>query len=138
LGDKTLYVGPQKIIEEKSYVISKDWAEQFAKEWVDSWNAHNLERVLSHYAKDFEMSSPFIVAFTGEPSETLKGQADVGAYWRTALKRIPDLHFELLQVFVGVNSITIYYRVVLGKLATEVLFFNPDGKAYKALAHYDS
>jgi hypothetical protein len=48
------------------------------------------------------------------------------------------LHFELYQVFVCVNSITIYYRAVLGKLATEVLYFNPDGKAYKALAHYNS
>ena len=119
-------------------MISKDWAEQFAKEWVDSWNAHNLERVLSHYAEDFEMSSPFIVGFTGETSGTLKGKSDVGAYSRTALERIPDLHFELLQVFVCVNSITIYYRAVLDKLATEVLFFNPDGKAYKAFAHYDS
>jgi ketosteroid isomerase-like protein len=118
-------------------VIDRDWAEGFAREWVDSWNAHDLERVLSHYSDDFEMSSPFIVAFSGEPSGTLKGKANVGAYWRAALERIPDLHFELLQVFVCVNSITIYYRAVLGKLATEVLFFDADGKACKGLAHYD-
>ena len=119
-------------------MITRPWAEHFAKEWVDSWNAHDVDRVLSHYADDFEMSSPFIAAFTGQASGTLKGKAKVGAYWRTALQRIPDLRFELIQVFVCVNSITIYYRAVLGKLATEVLFFNHDGKAYKALAHYDS
>lgn len=119
-------------------MISQDWAEQFAQEWVDSWNAHDLERVLSHYTEDFEMSSPFIVAFTGEASGTLKGKDRVGAYWRTALQRIPDLHFELLKVFVGVNSISIYHRAVLGKLATEVLFFNPDGKSHKSFAHYES
>ena len=119
-------------------MITRHWAEHFAKEWVDSWNAHDVDRVLSHYADDVEMSSPFIAAFTGEASGTLKGKAQVGAYWRNALQRIPDLRFELIQVFVCVNSITIYYKAVLGKLATEVLFFNPDGKASRAFAHYDS
>ncbi len=131
-------MGPYKDIGEQSCVISQDWARSFAKEWVDAWNAHDLDRVLSHYADDVELSSPFITAFTGESSGTLKGKTQVGAYWRTALERIPDLHFELLDVFVCVDSITIYYRAVLGKHATEVLFFNAAGKAYKALAHYDS
>ncbi|MDD4913064.1 MAG: nuclear transport factor 2 family protein [Sideroxydans sp.] len=119
-------------------MITKEWAQHFAIDWVDSWNTHDLDRVLSHYTDDFEMSSPFIVAFSGEASGTLKGKAQVGAYWRAALQRIPDLHFELIQVFVCVNSITIYYKAVLGKLATEVFIFNPDGKAFKALAHYDN
>lgn len=83
------------------------------------------------------MSSPFIAAFAGEPSGTLKGKAQVAAYWRAALERIPDLHFELLEVFIGVDSITIYYKAVLGKLATEVLFIGQDGKVCKALAHYN-
>ena len=58
------------------------------------------------------------------------------AYWENALRRIPDLRFELLEVFTCVDSVTVYYRAVLGKLATEVFFLNDDGKAYKALAHY--
>ena len=117
-------------------MISKEWARTFASEWAESWNSHDLDRVLSHYSDDFEMSSPFIVAFSGEASGTLKGKAQVGDYWRIALQRIPDLRFEILETFVCVNSITIYYKAVLGKLATEVLFFNTDKKAYKAFAHY--
>jgi hypothetical protein len=62
----------------------------------------------------------------------------VRAYWESALKRIPDLRFELLEVFTCVDSVTVYYKVVLGKLATEVFFLNQHGKAYKALAHYSS
>jgi hypothetical protein len=84
------------------------------------------------------MSSPFIAVFARESSGTLKGKPQVEAYWRTALESIPDLRFELLEVFTCVNSVTIYYKAVLGKLATEVLFLNQDGKAYKALAHYNS
>ena len=37
--------------------------EKFARDWIEGWNTHALERVLSHYADDFEMSSPFIGQF---------------------------------------------------------------------------
>jgi hypothetical protein len=119
-------------------MIAKSDARKFAEEWIAAWNGHDLERVLSHYTEDFEMSSPFIAAFAGEPSGTLKGKARVGAYWKNALERLPDLQFELLQVFTGVTTVTIYYRAVMGKLATEVFFLDDEGKARKALAHYDS
>ena len=118
-------------------MVTRDRALKFAQEWIEAWNAHDLQGVLSHYTDDFEMSSPFISALAGELSGTLRGKTQVGAYWQSALKRIPDLRFELLEVFTCVNSVTIYYRSVLGKLATEVLFLNQDGKAYKAFAHYD-
>ena len=117
-------------------MITSSHARKFAEEWIEAWNAHDLEKVLSHYTDEFEMSSPFIAALAGEPSGTLRGKTQVSAYWENALTRIPDLRFELLEVFTCVNSVTVFYRAVLGKLATEVFFLNEDGKAYKALAHY--
>jgi ketosteroid isomerase-like protein len=119
-------------------MVTRDRALRFGQEWIEAWNAHDLDRVLSHYTDDFEMSSPFIAVFAGQPSGTLKGKTQVGAYWQDVLKRIPDLRFELLEVFTGVNSVTIYYKAVLGKLATEVFFLNEDGRVFKALAHYNS
>jgi ketosteroid isomerase-like protein len=118
-------------------MITPEWARSFAQEWIEAWNAHDLDRILAHYTEDFEMSSPFIAKFTQEPSGTLKGREQVGAYWRTALERIPDLRFELIEVFTCVDSLTIYYKAVLGKLGTEVLFVDASGRAYKALAHYN-
>jgi ketosteroid isomerase-like protein len=118
-------------------MITRDEAQKFAQEWVEAWNSHDLERVLSHYTDDFEMSSPFITSFTGDSSGTLKGKSQVHAYWQVALQRFTTLHFELLEVFTGVDSIVIYYKAVLGKLATEVLFFNEGGQVYKAMAHYN-
>lgn len=115
--------------------MDSDFAAHFAADWISAWNAHDLERILSHYADGFEMSSPVIVQLAGEPSGTLKGKAAVGAYWRKALQRIPDLHFELLTVLIGVGSITLHYRGNRG-LAAEVLHFGPDGKVTRAYAHY--
>lgn len=60
-------------------MITPEFASQFSQEWLSAWNGHDLEAILSHYAEDFEMISPYIVAITGEPSGTLKGKRAVGA-----------------------------------------------------------
>ena len=111
-------------------------AEHFAADWTDSWNAHDLDRILSHYADDFEMTSPVIIQLAGEPSGTLRGKDVVRAYWSKALQLIPDLRFELISVLVGIGSVTINYRGARGRLAAEVFHFGPEGKVVKAFAHY--
>lgn len=112
------------------------FAEHFASDWIDAWNSHDLQRVLSHYTDDFEMSSPKIIQLADEASGTLRGKAAVGAYWAKALQLIPDLHFELIATLVGVNSITLYYQGAQGRLAAEVFHFNQEQKVTKAFAHY--
>lgn len=116
--------------------MDKAFAEYFAAEWIESWNTHDIDRVLSHYADDFEMSSPIIIQLASEPSGTLKGKAAVGAYWRKALELMPDLKFELISVLAGVDSIALYYKGARDRLAVEVFFFGPDKKIIMAFAHY--
>jgi len=116
-------------------MIDKEFAEHFAADWIDSWNQHDLERILLHYTDDFEMSSPRIIVVAGEPSGMLKGKAAIGDYWTKALQLAPNLHFDLVATLVGVNSITLYYNGVRGPSA-EVFHFNQDGKVTRAFAHY--
>lgn len=116
-------------------MIDRTFAEHFAADWIDAWNRHDVDRILAHYADDFEMSSPVIVEIAGEPSGRLKGKEAVGSYWRKALELLPDLHFDLLATLVGVNSITLYYNGVRGPSA-EVFHFDESGKVARALAHY--
>ena len=110
-------------------------AQHFARDWIEAWNSHDLERVLAHYEEDFEMSSPFIAAFAGEPSGRLRGKPAVLDYWKTALERLPDLRFELLEVFTGVHSLVIRYQGHKGPVA-EVFIFAPSGRILSASAHY--
>jgi ketosteroid isomerase-like protein len=117
-------------------MLDRAFAEHFAADWVAAWNAHDLDRILAHYADDFEMTSPVIVQIAGEPSGTLCGKQAVGAYWQKALQLIPDLQFELISLLVGVGSITLYYKGARGRLAAEVFHFGPDRKVVKAFAHY--
>lgn len=89
-------------------MISVLEAQEFAKEWVDAWNSHNIDRILEHYSEDFEMTTPMIVLVMNDQTGTLKGKKNVKPYWKKALERVPDLRFELLDVFVSVNSLVIY------------------------------
>jgi ketosteroid isomerase-like protein len=116
-------------------MIDQAFAERFAAEWIEAWNSHDLDRILSHYADDFEMASPYIARLAGEASGRLRGKAAVGAYWAEALRLIPDLRFERVEVLAGVDSLVLYYRSIRGR-AAEVFFFGVDGKVVRACAHY--
>jgi hypothetical protein len=116
-------------------MLTKDFANHFAAEWIAAWNAHDLTRILSHYTADFEMSSPYIAQLMGEPGGKLKGRLAVGDYWRLALERMPTLHFELVSMLVGVDSIVLYYKGARG-LAAEAFFFDAAGLVVRASAHY--
>ncbi|MGI0488676.1 nuclear transport factor 2 family protein [Pantanalinema rosaneae CENA516] len=119
-------------------MLDQTFANTFVHEWISAWNAHDLERVLSHYADDFEMTSPFIQAIAGNPTGRLKGKENVREYWQRSLEKFPNLHFELLDVLFSVNSLVIYYKSVLEKRAVEWFWFNEDGKVLTAIAHYSA
>jgi hypothetical protein len=108
----------------------------FAKEWIDSWNSHDLPRILKHYSEDIEITTPMIKLAAGIESGTLKGKEAVGNYWNIALQKIPDLHFELVEVTESVNSVALYYKSVMNKMAIEVMFFDENGLVNKMIAHY--
>ena len=117
-------------------MVSRDFAERFAEEWIAAWNSHDLVRILSHYEDDFEMASPRIVEIMGEPSGVLRGKESIGAYWEKALRLIPDLHFEKLGVFVGARGLAIHYRNQAGRLAVETFEIGVTGRVVRAAAHY--
>jgi ketosteroid isomerase-like protein len=117
-------------------VITRDFAERFADEWIAAWNAHDLERVLSHYDDDFEMASPRIVDIAGEPSGVLRGKENIRSYWAKALRLNADLRFEQIGVFAGSQSVAIHYRNQAGRLAVEVFEFASSGRVARAAAHY--
>ena len=46
-------------------MIGKDFAKKFARDRMEAWDSHDLERILSHYSEQFEMSSPVIIQMAG-------------------------------------------------------------------------
>ena len=119
-------------------MLDREWALEFAHEWIDSWNSHCLERILTHYAEDFRMSSPLIVARTGLAGGVLHGKAAVAQYWRPSLSMEPPLRFELLDVLVGVDRLTLYYRNVGRRMVAETLTFNEDLLAVEGCSQWSA
>lgn len=116
-------------------MITAQFAHDFAKHWVDAWNARDLDAILTHYHHDFVMSSPKIALIVGEPSGVLRGKNKVAAYWAQALARIPELNFQLIDTYVGSDSLILHYQSFSGAV-TEVFFFDDDGLVIRASANY--
>lgn len=79
-------------------MIDQRRAEDFAREWVEAWNAHDLDRIMAHYDDDVVFTSPFVAEVAGRADGTIEGAASLRPYFTAALARSPDLHFADVSV----------------------------------------
>lgn len=98
-------------------------AEDFVDSWVQGWNAHDLERVLGHSSEDIVFTSPVAAQLLSDSDGVIRGKAAPREYWREGLRRIPDLRFEVVGMYLGVDTLVINYRNQRGGLVNEVLTF---------------
>ncbi|MFT3694024.1 MAG: nuclear transport factor 2 family protein [Kofleriaceae bacterium] len=105
-------------------------------DWYAAWNAHDLERVLSHYAEDIRFYSPFATALVPGSNGLVRGKAALRSYFTTALAKYPDLVFVPLTTFTGAGSVTLHYRSVAGKTAAEMFVVDDAGLVSEVRAHY--
>jgi uncharacterized protein (TIGR02246 family) len=106
------------------------------REWIAAWNSHDLERVLTLYAEDSEMTSDKIPVFGFDPSGTLRGKDKIRAYWSTALKQLPNLHFDLIDTYVSPDSIVVFYQNERGAKICEYLRLDAEGKIKQGSANH--
>ena len=97
---------------------------EFSRHWLAAWNAHDLEALLEHFDDDVVFTSPVAAQLLDDSDGVIRGKTALRAYWTEGLRRIPDLHFDLVGVYTGVNSIVINYRNDKGGLVNEVLHFH--------------
>jgi hypothetical protein len=97
-------------------------AELFVGRWVNDWNSHDIEAILSHFTDDVVFSSPLAIQILGGSGE-VRGKEELRRYWTEGLRRSPDLCFEVLAFYVGVDVLVINYRNQKGNLLCEVLRF---------------
>ena len=75
--------------------MTESEATRFAQEWVAAWNSRDLERILSHYADDVEVTSPLVPKILGSDQLSVRGKANLREYFRRGLDAYPDLKFTL-------------------------------------------
>ncbi len=111
-------------------------AQRFALEWIESWNSHDLERILSHYSEDVQVTSPLIETVLGPGRVSVRGKKALRAYWGPALERYPELRFVLFRAYAGPNSLVLHYQSVQGLIGAECMEFDGSGAVCRVLAHY--
>jgi ketosteroid isomerase-like protein len=104
--------------------MDEDFARRFAAEWLEAWNAHDLEAILGHFSDDVVFSSPLAQRILEGSDGVIRGIDQLRVYWREGLRRNTELHFEIEGLYLGVTTLVIQYRSHSGGLVNEVLTFD--------------
>jgi hypothetical protein len=124
-------------MEDAILPLQASFAREFAQDWVDAWNGHDLERILTHYDDQVLLVSPVALKLLGGDG-TVRGKAALGEYFLRGLAAFPDLRFNLIETLWGTETIVVYYvNNVRGSKTAEVMLLNSAGKIQRVWANYD-
>ena len=110
---------------------------ELAHKWIEAWNNHDLDAIMSHYAEEVELVSPLAIKLLGNTDGKVKGKTALRAYFTKGLAANPQLKFEPIQTLIGVESIVMYYRKD-HLLSAEFVLVNNQKLITKVKAHYSS
>jgi hypothetical protein len=116
----------------------RDDAWSLANHWVAAWNAHDLDLIMSHYDDAVELTSPVAAQLLGTPEGKVVGKTDLRAYFQRGLQAYPELHFHLVDVLWGINSVVLYYENQKGTRTGEFMELSASGKVSRVVAHYSA
>lgn len=115
-------------------MLSEKDAMRFARKWAQAWNAHDIDRIMAHYADDVVLTSPVAERITGV--DRIEGADAVRAYFEKGLAAYPDLRFEIESALPGTKSVIVLYENQAGVRAAEFMELNEAGKVRRMFAHY--
>ncbi|HTA12768.1 MAG TPA: nuclear transport factor 2 family protein [Solirubrobacteraceae bacterium] len=116
--------------------LSTQEGERLAHEWLDAWNAHDLETIMGLYAPGVVFQTPTIIDTLGIPDGCVQGVEALREHFARGLERLPDLRFDLEQVYVGVRSLAITYRWADGTPVAELHEYDDEGLIERVQALY--
>lgn len=117
-------------------MLQENEGQLFAQKWVEAWNSHGLDAILSHYAPNVVLTSPAAARLLGDPSGTVSGKQALRHYFERGLAVYPNLKFELLEVLQGISSVVLYYVNQKGTHTGEFMEFDENHLVVRVIAHY--
>ncbi len=118
--------------------MTKEEAQNLANHWVEAWNAHDLDAIMSHYEDTIELTSPAAAQLLGTPDGKVIGKQNLRAYFQRGLEAYPELHFHLEDVLSGLNSVVLYYTNQKGTHTAEFMELSAAGKVVRVVANYSA
>lgn len=117
-------------------MLSRAFAEEFANQWLAAWNDRDIDRILSHYADDIVFHSPRISRVMGNDACSVHGKGALQTYWTKALSTARRIYFDLDDILVGSDAVTILYTNHREEKVAETFVFNEDGEVSLSVATY--
>ena len=114
--------------------MTEDEARQFARNWIQAWNSHDLDAILAFYAIDVVLVSPLVAKMLNVPSCTVSGIEALRRYFSRGLEMRPGLAFKLLDALSGVSSVLVYFEDDGGKRTGEFMELSPSGQVVRVVA----
>lgn len=118
-------------------MLTEEKAKELANHWVQSWNSHDLDKSMSHYAEGVVLISPVAAKILNDPTGTVLGKEALRSYFKKGLEVYPDLNFQLIDTLWGLNSVVFYYVNQKGKKIGEFMEISSTGKVSKVIANYN-
>jgi len=82
---------------------------QIATSWIDAFNEHNLENLLSLYDDNARHYSPKLKMKQPETHGLITGKSAMRLWWKEAFGNLPSLRYEVLRVVADENNVFIEY-----------------------------
>jgi ketosteroid isomerase-like protein len=135
---KTIVPINQSIHQTGEIMLTQQQAQGFAQDWIQAWNSHDLDRILSHYDEDVILVSPIAAKLLNDPQGTVNGKMALQAYFKKGLEAYPNLTFELIDIMWGLSSVVLYYVNQNGTKSGEFMEITPTGTVSKVIANYNT
>lgn len=119
-------------------MLTQTEAQEFAHHWIQAWNTHDLEAIMSHYASNVTLTSPVAAKLLNLASGTVEGKAAVRSYFARGLEAFPQLGFELADVLYGLSSIVLYYVNQRGTKTAEFMELDGNKQVVRVVANYSA
>ncbi len=89
---------------------------KIALKWLEAFNEHNLEKLLSLYHDEAHHYSPKLKIRLPETNGLIKGKAALRGWWQDAFDRLPSLKYEVIKLTADGEQVFMeYIRKVEGE-----------------------
>lgn len=108
----------------------------YTEAWIDAWNAHDLDRIMSHYAAALSFTSPVVLARLPASDGTIRDLATLRDYFAIGLRSTPALRFTLIEVLRGVEGFVMLYVNARGGHTAEYVEIDDHDLATRVICCY--
>jgi hypothetical protein len=115
---------------------NRENVQALANSWIESWNSHDLDGIIAHYADEVVFEANTVVVRWNRPDGVLHGAAELREHFRRGLGLSPSLRFDLEEVFTAPSGFAVLYRRENGNRVLDVVELNKENKAVRVKALY--